>query len=375
MATDTTRRSDLFSHEDLWAEIEAIAREARHVRLAEDRLEILAQWLASSAPEVPVPFWRDPTGHPGAMPDVNDAATIQFVLVSMSCCFCIWRPTAGGVEAWPCTVGGRDLWGAEALAACHRRAIEEGVDLLDSAVLRALEASDVARIFRDERTGATTLQLLEERAQKYREIGSVLDTRYDGQFTTLMERAGGHLFRPNGHGVIQQLVRDFPAAFGDRPFAKLPMVAVKTLWERRGVPVPTTPQFEALTRFVDLEHLEGAADYYIPFFLLRHGVIDVAPELMAALTRREYLQPESEPERELRAFTLVALRMLQRRTGIPMAELDSICWATGAISCRRCTVGVDPAEVPCAVRPGCLGFNREPERMAAGWPLVLTTRY
>ena len=375
MANNASEQLGSITHAQLWEDVDAVARGARHVRLSEDRLDVLAQALASTTQEVPVPFWRDPDGHPGVMPESNDASLIQFVCVYMSCCFCIWRQGASGVEAWPCMVDGRDLWGAEALAACHMRAIAEGVNVLDPTVLRQLDVSDMERVFRDERTGETTLQLLEERALKYREIGTVLTERYNGSFVTLLERANGYLFRPDGQGLIQQLVRDFPCSYGDWPFAKLPMVAVKTLWERRDALLPSTPEFDRLTRFVDLERLEGAADYYIPFFLLRHGVLDVSPDLLRSLTSRSYLEPESEPERELRAYTLVALRKLQQRTAIPMAALDSVCWATGAIRCRRCSVDVDPAEVPCAVRPSCLGFNQEGERMAAAWPLVLTTRY
>jgi hypothetical protein len=155
VANTASAQHSSISHAQLWAEIDAVARGARHVRLSENRLVVFAQSLASMTQDVPVPFWRDPDGHPGVMPGTNDARLIQFVCVYMSCCFCIWR----------------------------------------------------------------------------------------------------------------------------------------------------------------------------------------------------------------------------QRTAMPMVTLDSVCWATGAIRCRRCSVGVDPAEVPCALRPSCLGFNQEGERMAAGWPLVLTTRY
>ncbi len=39
MATDLRLRSDPPSHENLWDEIEAIARDAQHVRLSEERME------------------------------------------------------------------------------------------------------------------------------------------------------------------------------------------------------------------------------------------------------------------------------------------------------------------------------------------------
>src|SRR6266540_5465286 len=370
-----TPSPDRLSHEALWEEVAAIARQASSVSMDESRLDVLARALVAARPEIRVPFWRDSAGHPDVMPEVNDAAAIQFVFVDMACCFCIWRTGPRGVEAWPCTVGGRALWGAEALAACHRRAIAEGLDLLDPALLRDLTLGDIEYIFRDEADGWTSLQLLEQRLQKYREIGRVLLERYDGHFANLLERAEGGLFRPDGQGIIQQLLLTFPITFGDLPFAKLAMVAAKTLWDRRRVLVPTTSEFERLTKFADLERLEAAADYYIPFFLLRHGVITVSADLLATLTARDHLEAESGPERGIRAVTMVAMRRLQERTGIPMADLDSICWAAGASGCRRCRIGVDPVLVPCAVRSSCLGYQEEPARMAAGWPLVLTTRY
>lgn len=66
---------------------------------------------------------------------------------------------------------------------------------------------------------------------------------------------------------------------------------------------------------------------------------------------------------------------LQAGTGLPMAQLDSVCWSMGAVRCRPCVIGVDPNQVPCPVPSTCLGYQMEPGRMDAGWPLVLTANY
>ncbi|MCL5075507.1 MAG: queuosine salvage family protein [Chloroflexi bacterium] len=374
------KRGDIlntFSHAALWEEIDNIVASARHLRSNETALNRLAADFRSvTQGSLRPPFWIDPARHPGTVPATNDADTLQFLFVVSTQSFVIWtRSQDGDVVAWQAQVGGVPRWGFEAICACHMWALAEGMPVLDADYLAQISSSDVEHLYRDEATGTTTIQMVGSRLDKYRETGRVLRELFGGQVINLLHQAGGQLFRPDGQGLIQIMLTHFPLSFGDWPFAKLPMIFTKMLVERRDIGLETSAEYAAVTDFADLDHLEGAADYYIPFFFMRLGVLEPDQVLADTLVARSLIPPGSSMEREFRAFTVWVFRALHQRTGFPMALLDSLCWLAGAAGCRPCHSGASDTEVACTYRPSCRAFTRDNALMSLRWPLVLTTRY
>jgi hypothetical protein len=368
----------IFSYVDRWSEIERLLTNASHLRLNETQLADVALALRPEAGRGSISFTDDPRHYPHESPPTNDDNTLQFMLLLSAISFCIWQRQGGAepVVAWSLTVDEQKYVGARGLAAALRRAPRRGQNLYDPSVLQALTLADVSALFEDEVTGLTTLQMLPERLAKLHELGQVLASRYDGHIHTLLQQSGGWLYRQDGRGIIQQLLAHFPVAFGDFPFAKLAQLVVKFIAGRRRSWIPTTLEFDRLTTFHDFNsRLDAAADYYIPFFFLRVGLLEADEQLLEPLRERRLLQPDSPLEQSYRAATLELCRRLAVLTDLSMADLDTLVWKQGYLRCRSCRSGISDEALPCSHRVNCRAFQQEPALMEMCWPLVLTTWY
>ena len=365
-----------------WSEIQRLLAAADHLRLNEEPIQAIAQSLRDEAGPVAVSFTDDPREYPHESPPTNDENTLQFFLLLGALSFCIWQRqlngtvgTVGTVVAWSINVDGESYIGARGLATALMRALRDDWNLYDPTALQRLTLADVVALFRDETTQATTLQMLPERLAKLHELGNVLVAQYDGHVRTLFERSEGWLYRQDGQGVIQQLLTNFPLSFGDLPFAKLAQLTVKFMVGRRRPWIPTTPEFERLTQFHDLANaLDASADYYIPFFFLRVGLLQADERLLDSLRRRELLGAMRCSSKGIvpRLWSCVGA-WLKRQFSI--ADLDTLVWKQGYLRCRPCHLGVTDRAIALPHRADCRAFQKESSLMEIGWPLVHTPWY
>ena len=264
------------TQEAMHEELDAILEGAKHVSIQQRRLGVVAELLANELRN-----GQDHQGDPGSHPDEtlpeNDLDTLQFFLVAASQHFCIWRrnEVSGRPEAWDTQISGSIFTGGRGIMASLVRALREGDDLLDPEYLMALDLKGVERLYRDERGGAPSLQLLDQRLAKFNEIGRVLAHTYGGRASSVFEKADGRLYRDDGNGFVQRLSVDFPVSYYDWPFCKLAILVAKWASARNTLSIPTTSQYQGLTRFDSVE-FEVAADYYIPLFLIRVGILEVS---------------------------------------------------------------------------------------------------
>lgn len=364
------------TQEAMHHELEAIVENSRHVHLVPERLDVVAQELAVSLRHGQQ-HQADPRDHPDETVLENSLETLQFFLVLTSQHFCIWRPNqeTGAPEAWDVGVGGRTYTGAKGINAAFVRALRDGCDLLNASFLANMTMADLRHVYRDERGKPTSLQMMSFRLNKLREIGTVLQERYDGRAAGLFEEAAGRLYRPNGLGLVQGLMREFPISYYDWPFCKLSILLGKLVSSRVDLPIPTSDDFRRLAKFEHPNEFEVAADYYIPLFLIRSGALAIGGELERKLSAGEHIARDSAMEREYRAATMVAGRRLGKLTGQPISEIDESLWRMGFAHCRNCFVGVDEHQVPCSYRPTCRAYQEEGDLMKIKWPLVSTPRY
>jgi hypothetical protein len=364
------------TQEALHRELEAIMRDARHVRIVRERLEVTAGLLADQL-RGGQSHQADPRDHPDETVPENHRETLQFLLVLTSQHFCIWLPheDTGTPEAWQLGVGGRTYTGAKGINAAFVRALREGCNVLDASFLASMTMADLRHIYRDERGPARPLHLMNLRLNKLREIGTVLLERYDGQAAGLFEEAGGRLYRPDGLGLVQALMREFPISYYDWPFCKLAILLGKLVSSRVGLPVPTSAEFRRLATFEELDEFEVAADYYIPLFLIRVGALAIDDELRNTLSAGHYIARDSAMEREFRAATMLAGRQLAVLSGQSISEVDEALWRMGFAHCRPCFPRATESQVPCWHRPTCKAYHEEENLMEIRWPLVMTPRY
>ena len=128
--------------------------------------------------------------------------TLNWLLLLDALNFCFWAEK--GQPRWSIEYRGERLNGYWAEAAALTRAVEEGYALWDAHYLSEMSSGDLAAIFRGApavETGAGNptvtieIPLFEQRLTNAREVGRVLLERFDGQFSHVIEEAGGSAVR------------------------------------------------------------------------------------------------------------------------------------------------------------------------------------
>ena len=168
-------------------------------------------------------------------------------------------------DRWEVVHDGRVLADADGMHFCIQRALAEDVPVIDGAWLAEVTENDLRRIFRG---GNAELQLLDERARIWREVGARLVERYDGRFSNVLASSPRRLY-DDGDGFLEVLTRDFPR------FDDVATYAGKTVrfWKLAQLSVwilqATLP---GGTEFEDLDRLTAFADYIVPAALRVLGI-------------------------------------------------------------------------------------------------------
>ncbi|HZQ66470.1 MAG TPA: queuosine salvage family protein [Gaiellaceae bacterium] len=265
---------------------------SRDVSLDPERLAEHTGWMAYE--ELPRPPFLLP------FPLELDRAGIADFVLTATCINFAFTDFETRVR-WEVVHDGRVLADADGMHFCLQRALAEGVPVLDGAWLRDVSADDLRRIFR---RGNSELQLLDERARIWREVGATLVERYDGRFSNLLAAAG------SCSEFLELLTRDFPrfddtAVYDGEPvrFWKLAQLSVWIL----------EASLPGGTGFGDLYRLTAFADYIVPAALRVLGITRYSDELETAIREGRLIEAGSPWEVEIRAHTIHACDELCRR--------------------------------------------------------------
>ena len=269
----------------------------------------LADHLAATPVEAPA--WRV---WPHWWGDVQP--TSNYVLVLDALNFCFW-----GDPKWRVTSAGRTVDGYWALAAALRRAIEEGVPILDPAALAHIDEGTVREVFR----GESEIPLLEARIANLHEVGRGL-LEAGGPFSTLVARADHSAAR-----LVRQVVARFPSfddvvTYDSEPvrFYKRAQILVSDLYGAF--------EGQGIGQFDDLDALTAFADYKIPQILRAEGILVYRPQLAERVDRLTEIPAGDPAEVEIRAATiwgceLLRLALAERGAGPLRAfEVDWLLW-------------------------------------------------
>lgn len=293
-----------------------VVRTARFVRLDGAALVTLARHWA----EAP---WPDQAGLDALHFTDGTERTANWVLLLDALNFCFWGEP--GEPRWRVEWRGQTFDGYTALAAALSRAVHGGRPLWDAAYLAELTLEDLLEILRPV-AGSPDIPLLEARLSNAREIGRVLLTHYEGQFSQAYEAAGG-----SAVSLALLLAREFPS-FADIaewqgkrvPFLKRAQICVADL--------NAAFHGKQWGEFADLTALTAFADYKLPQLLRARNVLAYAPELATKIDTYEPISAGSEEEIEIRAATVWAVELLRRaldQLGIsrPASAIDYRLWA------------------------------------------------
>jgi hypothetical protein len=274
-----------------------VVETARDVSIDLGRVADHAGWMAYE--ELPPPAFILPFPL-----ELDRDGIVDFVLTATCVNFAFTDFTTR--ERWEVVHDGRVLADADGMHFCLQRALAEDVPVLDGAWLAEVTENDLRRIFGG---GNFELQLLDERARIWREIGATLVERYGGRFSNVMAAAPRRLY-DGGAGFLEVLTREFPrfddvAAYADETvrFWKLAQLSVWILQA-------TLP---GGTGFEDLDRLTAFADYIVPAALRVLGITRYSDELDAAVRKGRLIEAGSSWEVEIRAHTIFACEELTKR--------------------------------------------------------------
>lgn len=292
---------------------------SKHVSTDVSQIVGHAGWLAYE--ELPFPEFVLPFGI-GSSAD----EAIDFILVSTALNFA-FTDFKTGVK-FEADYAGRRWSDSEALFACMKRALDEGVPFLDGGYLSSVTRRDLQNIFR----GNIEMPMLDERVEILRAMGEKLQARYGGRFCNFV-RAGKPRALDEGKGLVERLVREFPRFDDQSRFAgrnvKIYKLAQLGVWmlhaclSRSGAFCLEDPQ--RLTAF---------ADYIVPVALRVMGIQQYAPKLEAAIRNGKMIPRDSDEEIELRAHTIYAVALLTeeinkrrpRDKQVINAQVDARLW-------------------------------------------------
>jgi hypothetical protein len=297
------------------ASIQAVVAHSRWVRFHPRALDAaVARWGAllttASTWEHPCHFFDGS----------KQTARWIFVLDVLNHCF--WPDV--GAPVWTVSYRGIDYSGYWGLAASLKRASEAGFPITAAETLAAISAEELHSVF----AGAGEIPLFELRLSNLHEAGRVLLEQWDGDAVHLIEAARGSAVR-----AVGLLTASFPS-FRDE--ARHGGVKVY-FWKR--AQIFTADLYQAFSgrawgSFDDIHQLSAFADYKLPQVLRQLGIISYHPDLAATVDAQQELAAGSEPEVEIRAFTILAVEALRTTFRLhgkqaTSMQIDNWLWQLG----------------------------------------------
>ena len=301
-----------------------VLEQGEHVWIVTEGIERVSnQWIhelvAAREQQVPAfPLW-DTSYH------FHDGTerTINWLLLLDALNFCFWAEK--GHERWRISYKGETLNGYWAEAAALKRAVEEGVPLWDANYLSIISEKAVASIFRPIE-GSDAIPLLAQRVLHTREVGRVLQEKYEGQFVRAIQQANNDAVT-----LVQMLAWNF-ASFNDVVHYRGHEVRFFKRAQICVADISSAFAGKQWGAFTDLHKLTIFADYKLPQILRHYGILAYHPTLAMRIDNQELLEQGSEEEVEIRAATIWACELLRRamqRQGYNMnaADIDSKLWS------------------------------------------------
>lgn len=265
---------------------------SRDVHTRYEKIVEVASWMAYE--ELPMPEFALPFGV--GQGDTNEA--IDFILVADSIDTAFTDFTRH--EKFQVDYAGKHWSDSEAEFACLKRAMDDGVSILDGAYLAKITRTELDKIF----TGNIPMPMLDEKLAVLHEVGPVLAEKYDGRFHKFVQSCSPRLY-DNGNGLIERMVKEFPR-FNDVSlldgheikFYKLAQLGIWMVYASRNF------------RLDDPEKMTAFADYIVPLALRLHGITRYSERLEHTIQSQQLIPRDSRWEIEIRAHCIYATALL-----------------------------------------------------------------
>jgi len=273
-----------------------VIERSRDVQTRVSRIAEVAGWMAYE--ELPMPDYALPLGA-----GENDPDWIMDFILTASCIDTAFTDFSSQVK-FQVDYAGRHWSDSDALFASMKRALDEGIPILNGEFLAAVTRTEMENIF----AGNIELPMLDEKTEICHQVGAVLSERYGGRFHTFARSCSQKLY-DSGNGLVERLAGEFKR-FRDVSdydghtvkIYKLPQLAVWFLY----LSLNKTGQFP----IGDLERMTAFADYIVPAALHLLGITSYSQDLEHAVCSHQLIARDSRWEIEIRAHCIYASALL-----------------------------------------------------------------
>ncbi|MBU1975628.1 MAG: queuosine salvage family protein [Nanoarchaeota archaeon] len=254
--------------------------------------------------------WEDVA--PIKIPELDKEKKIAFFVVFNALNFSYW-----GKPKWTIEYKGKEYDGCWGMLGALSRSIEEKQQLFDSASLKHLSEDKLNQILR----GNTEIPLFKERLQLLNEIGKIVNEKYGGKFSGLLDAADNDAFR------LLELLTEFPC-FNDYIEFKGKQVF---FYKKVQLAVCDLSKF-CQGNLKNINHLTAAADYKIPQILRKYRILEYSEALANKIDKKIEINPGSNQEIEIRANTVWAVELMKQAINDPnvtATDIDHYLWIQG----------------------------------------------
>jgi hypothetical protein len=274
-----------------------VIEHSRDVQTHVDKITEVAGWMAYE--DLPVPEYALPFGI-GAH-DVNVA--IDFIMTS-DAIDTAFTDFATHVK-FQTDYAGQHWSDSDAEFACLKRAMDNGIPILDGKWMSSVTRAELNSIF----SGNIEMPMLDEKLAVLHQVGPVLVQKYSGRFSNFIHACSPKLY-DNGNGMVDRLVTEFPR-FNDVSqydgheikFYKLPQLGLWMLYAN----LHKSDNFW----IDDLPAMTAFADYIVPVALRLLGITSYSPVLEHSVNSYQLIPRDSTQEIEIRAHCLYATALLR----------------------------------------------------------------
>ena len=272
-----------------------VIENSRDVRTHYDKIVEVAGWMAYEdlpMPNLAIPYGLEKT------PDI----AMDFVMVgnTIDTAFTDFKTHV----KFQADFAGEHLSDSEAMFACLKRAMDNGIPILDGKFLSTITRQDMNKIF----AGNMELPMVEEKIAVFREAGKVLTAKYGGRYHNFIQSCSPKLY-DNGKGLVEKLAAEFPryndVSTYDGHEIKFYKLTQLGFWQ-----IYSGLHGTGAFKLEDPQKMTAFADYIVPVALRLMGMTSYSPSLEQAISSHQLIPRDSRQEIEIRAHCLYATALL-----------------------------------------------------------------
>lgn len=248
----------------------------------------------------------------------SEEESVMFSIIANAINFSYW-----GNPKWTIMYENNYYDGAFGMIYSIKNAIKNGYDILNPKYLENISETDFEKIFK----GNVQIPLLAERVKVFNEIGTVLNSKYDGKALNVLKTSNYDSVK-----LLDMLTTDFPYSFDDKSIyngeviyfykkAQLFIYDLFCLYKTNKISNEIT-NYDKLTMF---------ADYKVPQMLRKLGVTEYSEHLSNLVDNSIELESGSKEEIEIRANAIWAIELIKKElnkkfNNIASADIDFSLW-------------------------------------------------